>query len=220
VVNKKTDFVPVRIQNYHDYLQRGLPSKVFMKYRRAYIRNICFSFQYMEYIKQNINSNPHPLIVNQLTKTFIISGCSAIESILWMLLKGNDINRKITWTELQRRETNRFRDEGKEYKFEVAHYRKLDEPVDAEMKFIDMCKIAEKSKILGGNSDIYAKLNHLRKLRNRIHIHAVQHDRDNDFWTFSKEDLAVMELVLIAVLNSCVFEPYPNYDTTFYWLSD
>ncbi|HIF9392171.1 TPA: hypothetical protein ACX6SB_000035 [Photobacterium damselae] len=211
-------FVPVRVQHYHDYLQRGLPGKVFIKYRRAYIRNICYSLQYMEYLKKTLHEIPYPLVENQLTKTFIITGCSAIESILWMLLKGNNINRKMQWLELQRRETNRFVDEGKEFKFEVAHYRKLDEPADVEMKFVDMCKVAEKSKVLGVNSDVYAKLNRLRKLRNRIHIHAVQHDRDNDFWVFSAEDLALMESVLAAVLKSTIFEPHPNYDNIFYWL--
>ena len=81
-----------------------------------------------------------------------------------------------------------------------------------------MCKVAEKSKVLGVNSDVYAKLNRLRKLRNRIHIHAVQHDRDNDFWVFAAEDLALMESVLAAVLKSTIFEPHPNYDNVFYWL--
>lgn len=220
MINSSSNFIPIRVQHYHDYLQRGLPNKIFIKYRRAYIRNICYSFQYMEYIKQALGSAPFPLIESQLTKTFIITGCSVIESILWMLLKGNNINRKINWIELQRRETNRFRDEGKEFKFEVAHYRKLDEDIDAEMKFIDMCKVAEKSKILGANLEIYGKLNHLRKLRNRIHIHAVQHDRDNDFWVFSNEDLALMELVLRAVLKSSIFHPHLNYENFFYWLVD
>lgn len=84
-----------RIQYYHDYLQHALPKEVFVKYRRAYIRNISYSLQYMKYISNIIKiSSPHFAVKSQLRKTFIITGCSVIESILWILLKGRKLNKK------------------------------------------------------------------------------------------------------------------------------
>jgi hypothetical protein len=218
--SEEEPFCPKRVQHYHDYLQQGLPDKVFVKYRRAYIRNIAYSLQYMEYIRHTISNFPiHVVIESQLIKTFVITGSSAIESILWMLLKGNNLNKKLDWEEIQKRETNKFKDDDQDYKFEVTHYRKLENSIDIEMKFIDMCKRAEKTKMLGVESEVYSKLNHLRKLRNRIHIHSVQHDRDNDFWTFSKNDMALMASSLTSVLQSSIFAPHPNYENMFDWLS-
>lgn len=220
-LDKNEEFMPKRVQHYHDYLQRALPGKVFVKYRRAYIRNISYSLQYMEYINHTMSKLPsHTVIESQLIKTFVITGSSAIESILWMLLKGNNLNRKLEWKEIQKRETNKFADSGSDYKFEVTYYRKLENPIDVEMKFIDMCKRAERTKILGIESEVYSKLNHLRNLRNRVHIHSVQHDRDNDFWTFSKQDMVLMAHTIISVLKADIFFPYPNYENTFDWLED
>lgn len=217
--DKNEKFIPKRVQHYHDYLQQGLPGKVFVKYRRAYIRNISYSLQYMEYISCTMANLPtHAVIESQLIKTFVITGSSAIESILWMLLKGNDLNKKLEWAEIQKRETNKFTDSGSDYKFEVAHYRKLENAIDVEMKFIDMCKRAEKTKILGVESKVYSKLNHLRNLRNRVHIHSVQHDRDNDFWTFSQKDMVLMARTIASVLKADIFSPYPNYENLFDWL--
>lgn len=217
--NKGEPFIPKRVQHYHDYLQQGLPEKVFVKYRRAYIRNIAYSLQYMEYISHTISNLPaHAVIESQLIKTFVITGSSVIESILWMLLKGNNLNKKLEWEELQKRETNNFTDNGTDYKFEVTYYRKLENSIDIEMKFIDMCKRAEKTRVLGVESEVYSKLNHLRKLRNRVHIHSVQHDRDNDFWIFSKRDMALIASTLTLVLRACIFSPYPNYENMFDWL--
>src|SRR5690606_25672621 len=217
--DKNKAFMPKRVQHYHDYLQQGLPGGVFVKYRRAYIRNISYSLQYMEYISFTmLNLSNHAAIESQLIKTFVITGCSAIESIIWMLLKGNNLNKKSDWEEVKKRETNKFTDDGFDYKFEVVHYRRLEKSIDVEMKFIDMCKRAEKTKVLGVESEVYSKLNHLRKLRNRVHIHSVQHDRDNDFWTFSKQDMVLMARTIAAVLKASVFSPYPNYANMFDWL--
>lgn len=218
-LGKGEPFIPKRVQHYHDYLQRGLPKNVFVKYRRAYIRNISYSFQYMEYISNIILTLPaHAVIESQLIKTFVITGCSSIESIIWMLLKGNNLNKKLEWEELQKRETNKFSDQGTDYKFEVTHYRKLENSIDIEMKFIEMCKQAEKKRVLGIDSEAYSKLNHIRKLRNRVHIHSVQHDRDNDFWTFSKSDMTLMANTLTSVLKASIFSPHPNYENMFDWL--
>ena len=68
------------------------------------------------------------------------------------------------------------------------------------MRFIDMCQMAERKHLLGISSAVYAQIGHLRSLRNRVHIHSVQHDRDKDWWTFSVSDYVLMKDVLNAVL--------------------
>lgn len=210
---------PAAVQHYHDYIQRGLPQHAFVTYRRAYIRNISYALQYMEYTSHQLANTPlHNVIANQLRKTFIITGCGVIESMLWILLKGHNKQKQDWWEEIQCRETNGFSENGNEFKYEVRHYRKRPTPVDIEMKFIDMCRRAEKQKVLGISSDVYATIGHLRGLRNRVHIHAVQHDRDNDWWVIKSQDSSTMKDVLRAVLKADIFSPFPNYETLFAWL--
>lgn len=173
----------------------------------------------MEYTSlQLANTLLHNVISNQLRKTFIITGCSVIESILWILLKGHNKQRQDWWEEIQCRETNGFADNGSDFKYEVRHYRKRSTPIDIEMKFIDMCRRAEKQKVLGITSEVYASISHLRGLRNRVHIHAVQHDRDNDWWVIKSQDYTTMKDVLRSVLKADIFSPFTNYETLFAWL--
>ncbi len=211
---------PKPVQHYHDYLQRGLPADAFMTYRRAYIRNIAYAFQYLEYTAHTIGEPLHAVVENQLYKTFIITGCGIVESTLWMLLKGNGHQKQNHWEPLQERETNAFSDGTDQFKFEVRHFKKLAIPVDIEMRFIDMCRRAESKKVLGIASDVYAKIGHLRTLRNRVHIHAVQHDRDNDWWTFRARDFNTMREVLVAILKADIFDPFPRYGEMFDWLDE
>jgi hypothetical protein len=135
-----------------------------------------------------------------------------------MLLKGTGVQKQNQWTEIQKRATNPYRYGDDEFKFEVRQYRKESQPVDVEMRFIDMCRRAEKRQVLGVASDVYAKIGHLRKLRNRVHIYSVQHDQDNDWWTFESKDVETMKEVLREVLQSEIFSESRNYDELFYWL--
>jgi hypothetical protein len=210
---------PQRVQHFHDYVQRGLPQGIFLTYRRSYIRNISYAFQYMEYLTVAMQSQLHPAITSQLRKTFIITACGAIESMLWMLLKGRGLQKQDQWEELQSRETNPFSDDGAQFKFEVRYYRKRGTPIDVEMRFCDMCRRAEKRHVLGVGTDVYEKLNHLRGLRNRVHLQSVQHDRDNDWWSFTLQDVETMKDVLRQILRSNIFDPFPHYSELFDWLT-
>lgn len=211
-------WTPQPVQHYHDYLQRGLPANAFVTFRRAYIRNIAYALQYLEFNASVLKEPLHSIICNQVRKTFIITGCSIIESMLWMLLKGKGLQKQDEWEEIQSRETNAFQDGAEDFKFEVHQLRKRPAPIDVEMRFIDMCRRAERKKVLGITSDAYAQIGHLRGLRNRVHIHSVQHDRDNDWWTFRRRDVETMKEVLRAVLKADIFSPCPNYDILFNWL--
>ena len=209
---------PNGVDGYHTYLQRALPKETFVTFRRAYIRNIAYAFQYLEYLDMTMAGALHSTVQSQTRKTFIITGCGIIESILWMLLKAGDYQKKDWWEEVQKRQTNEFDDDGQKLKFEVRQYCKRSSPVELEMRFIDMCRRAENMKVLGITSDVYAQIGHLRELRNRVHIHAVQHDRDNDWWIFEARDVETMKKVLRAVLRTDIFAPFPLYDVNFEWL--
>lgn len=211
---------PHPVQEYHTYLEAGLPQDEFITFRRAYIRNIAYAFQYLEHISHSLhNEELHAVIKNQVCKTFVITGCSIVESILWILLKSKNENKKSSWKLLRKQETGQFPEQGIPHKFQILQYAKRPTPVDEQMRFFEMCKRAEKKKVLGIASTAYAKINHLRKLRNRVHIHAVQHDRDNDWWTFGTDDVATMKEVLEDILKAGIFAPHARYSTLFGWLA-
>ena len=110
-INTIYNLNPVR--HFHDYLQQGLPSDAFVSYRRAYIRNISNALRYCEYIADALlDDTLNSVIRNQMIKTFIITGCGIIESILWILLKGSNSPVKSEWEEVQSRVTNSFTDCG------------------------------------------------------------------------------------------------------------
>ena len=72
-----------------------------------------------------------------------------------------------------------------------------------------MIKKAEKKKLLGTGQKIYKKLNYLRKLRNRIHlhVHAINEDHDIDWWKINKNEVDTVSLVLYSFMTSSLFTP-------------
>ncbi len=76
-----------------------------------------------------------------------------------------------------------------------------------------MIKKVESKKLLGIEHQVYRDLNYLRKLRNRVHIHAVQHDRDTDWYSFNDQEVKLSKKVLFSVLSSDFFEPEEKHCT-------
>ena len=70
-----------------------------------------------------------------------------------------------------------------------------------------MIKKAEKKKLLGNDHEIYKKLNHLRKVRNRIHLHAIDEDYDTDWFKINKDDVITIKVVLYSFMTSSFFKP-------------
>ena len=70
------------------------------------------------------------------------------------------------------------------------------------MRFIDICKRSERKRVLGKSEPPYAQLKHLRNLRNRVHIHSIEHERDHDYWNFNHKDFLTMKDVLKSIFSS------------------
>ena len=83
----------------------------------------------------------------------------------------------------------------------------MEKPQSVEMTLDVMAKKAERLKLLGDGSEIYKKLLYLRKLRNRVHIHAITSDHDTDWWTINKKEVDTLRLVLYSFLTSSLFKP-------------
>ena len=141
-----------------------------------------------------------------------MTGMSVIEAILWFLLKNSDNQHKIEWEVIREFKGNEFAENGCDYKLSSALLKRAEQSIDREMSLESMIKKAEDKKLLGVDSQVYRDLNYLRKLRNRIHIHAVQHDKDTDWWSFNTKEVDIMKGVLGSVLRSDLFHPTKDHD--------
>ena len=83
----------------------------------------------------------------------------------------------------------------------------MEEPQPVDMTLDAMAKKAESLKLLGKGPEIYKKLSYLRKLRNRVHIHAITSDQDTDWWKINRSEVDTLRLVLYSFLTSSLFKP-------------
>jgi hypothetical protein len=132
---------------------------------------------------------------------------SIVEAILWFVLKSSGQQRKDAWEITQEVESKAFEAQDGKYKISNIISKLRPEAVDVEMTLDAMIKKVESKKLLGLDGQVYKDLNYLRKLRNRVHIHAVQHDKDTDWYSFNNREVELMRGVLGSVLRSELFAP-------------
>jgi len=86
-------------------------------------------------------------------------------------------------------------------------YKKLTTKKREEMSFDVMIRKAESKKILGSDHSIYAKLQYLRGLRNKVHLHVIDEPTDTDWNAFQHRHLCAMAQVLHYVFTGPIFRP-------------
>ncbi len=206
-------YTPKGVDTYHSYfLDSWQDSHTLLDHPRPYIRNLSYSLQYLEYLNNFLRprgdqGNIHVSVLTHLRKTFIIVGMSVIESILWYAIRRAGAQKTLTWKPFQELTTNSKAIGDDTIRTRVILEKSIAPPEDVEMTLDAMTKKAESKKLLGIGHEIYSKLHHLRNLRNRVHIHAVQHDRDSDWWSITREDWSMMKEALHAILTCDLFHP-------------
>jgi hypothetical protein len=205
---------PTSVDTLDAFVRRGIPKEdVSLEYSKAFVRNIAYNLQYLEYLNHVLTEKSLHVTVFTLTiKTFVVTGMSVVEAVLWYVLKKYGLQRKEEWEQAQELESRTFQENCVEYKLMSTLVRKLKAPIDAEMPLDAMIKRVESKKLLGVDVQVYKNLNYLRKLRNRVHIHSVQHDKDTDWWSFNEKELKLMKAVLGSVLCSELFAPAEEHD--------
>jgi hypothetical protein len=211
---------PSPVGQIHNFIGRGVPKEgSFLDHRHAFIRNIAYNLQYLEYLNYTlIETQLHSTVQALTQKTFVMTGMSVIEALLWFVLKNSDQQKMNEWGEINKLDTQIFKENGCQYKITNVISKKLETPVEIEMSLDAMIKSVESKKLLGLKNQVYKDLNYLRKLRNRIHIHSVQHDQDTDWWSFGNNQVNLMKGVLGSVLRSDLFDSPPEKLVIFEYL--
>ena len=200
-------WLPSSVSSLESYLGKfiksgeGVPNVVGLR------KNIAYNLQYLQFQKQVlVEFNVTQVILTQVWKMHIIVGTSIVEALLYYLLTSKGLHKTTEWEQVAST-SNETNIDGVKHKIENVVYKKLEKPIPIEMTLDIMIKKAEKKKLLGTGQEIYKKLNYLRKLRNRIHIHAIGEDYDTDWWKINKNEVDTVRLVLYSFMTSSLFKP-------------
>ncbi len=199
---------PTLIDTIRVFLRRGIKNDNLLDHHQAFVSNIAYHLQYLEFLNHLLaEKSLHATVLNQTQKTFIITGMSVIEAILWYVLRKNGMQKTDEWKEIKKLSPLPFKEGKTEFLVHTTILKKRDEPIEVEMQLDPMIKKVESKELLGVDHQVYKNLNYLRKLRNRVHIHAVQNDHDTDWYSFDSREVKLMKKVLLSVLVSNLFEP-------------
>lgn len=225
MLTRKTDsegtWYPVAIHQYETLLEKVISRGSGYTHVYALRKNIAYNLQYLEFLQRSLEDlKLSSVIEKQIWKNFIIIGCGIIESLLHFLLIAKKHHKTTEW-ELKLVAPGQTKNiDGKQVRIDSHVYRKLSSPKNDQMTFDSMIKRAEKKKVLGGDHAVYARLNNLRALRNRIHLQEIGNPLDTDWNSVEKNDFHTMSSVLKAVFSGAVFQPTADQKRFFDYLPE
>lgn len=166
-------------------------------------RNIAYNLQYIEYLDLTMRElDLSNVLITETCKNFIITGISIVEAILYYIIKSKGLHRETYWKEMKTVHTNIHEFEQKKYKDMIVKYVEQATPIEEEMNFDSMIKKAESKHLLGEDHEIYTQLNHLRNIRNKVHLYLIQDKLDTDWNVFNVNKVILMKRVLLKILSS------------------
>ena len=199
---------PSDIDQWRVYLSQGI-DEALPGISDDFISNLTSSLQYLEYLNYLLTETElHPAIERQLIKTYVIVTMSVIESILYYVLHANSKLLEDEWEDVEQFEhILRSSDKKDPIKLRATFQKKLSDPRLKEISLNQMSHRVEKHKFLDIDHEAYESINHLRKLRNRVHIYKDDTEpasgADQD--VFHHRHFKQSKKVLHAVLSSPQF---------------
>ena len=183
-------------------------------------KNIAYNLQYLQFQNQIIQDiKLSSVLYTQTIKSFVLVGCSIIESLLHFILIARGFHTTTEWQEKITFKGNQKNLDGETVMVDTVIYKKLEKEQLKHMSFDAMIKCAKSKSVFGSNEAIYLKLASLRSLRNKVHLQVINDPSDTDWNTFTSKDLSDISKVLYAIFTSSLFslekdeERYFNYLT-------
>lgn len=210
---------PVPISRLEGLLKNAIYAGRGYQYSDALRKNLAYNLQYIQFhdrVLQDIKLSS--VLRKQTVKTFVLVGCSVIESILHFMLIVNDVHSTSEWKEKAKFKGNQKKVDDIYVKIDTIMYEKLASPLPKKMTLDAMIKRANTNNIFGAGAAIYKKLDSLRKLRNKVHLQKISEPRDTDWNSFDLTHLSDICKVLYAVLTSSIFSPTTEQKADFGYL--
>ncbi len=169
-------------------------------------KNLAYTLQYVEFLDRVIKDiNLSTVLWTQNVKSFVVYGASVVEAIFNYLVISTDNGNATKWQSVKKVITPQFDLNGVKHKNDIELFKEIGTPIQESMTFDQLAKKVESKKLLRSNFAHYAKIKPIRRLRNKIHIHGVEHATDTDWWNFNQKEYELIRHVLKAVLISSVF---------------
>ena len=125
---------PKLIDTWRDFLRRGIIDNGTLNYHRAFISNIGYNLQYLEFLNyQNHEVRLHAIVNTQTMKSFVITGMGVIEALMSYLLKRYGWNLKEYWEKVAELQTSTYKENDIKYRIVNLILKELDSPAEVEM---------------------------------------------------------------------------------------
>ena len=140
-----TNFTEIKTKGEYSKFFNGtiLPNKYFNK-QYELVSNLSYNMQFLEFIDCRLKESLHASIKMELIKTFVITGMSVVESILYYLIKSNGLHAVIKYKEIFRTHSNSKKLNGNNLKIETIFWSELEAPEELEMTLDSMLKKVER----------------------------------------------------------------------------
>ena len=170
------------------------------------IANISYNLQYIEYLRKTLNELNLSIVLQvQTIKNFIIISTSIIEAIFYLICCNEGLRKENIWKEHKTTGKSEVNHEGSMLKFETKLYIKNSNPDFEILTFDQMIKKIERKKLLNQKNQFFKDLNHLRKLRNKIHLQETQLIGRTDYNSFWRPEYELSKLNLRNLLLDDLF---------------
>jgi len=204
------------LYNYENFYNSGIFECANFPRTYELVKNLSYNTQYLEYLYKTLSKSLHVTIQTETIKTYVLTGMSIIESILYYAIKSNNLQKVNEFEEIIRLDSNIKKIKDSQIKVETVILKKLPYPKEKEMNLSFMLQKTESRKLLGNDLEVYKKLNFLRKLRNKIHLYLFVENLDHDYNNFNTREYDLMRSSLKVVLFSELFKmPSENREHIF-----
>ncbi|PKB43616.1 hypothetical protein AX016_1820 [Cellulophaga sp. RHA19] len=171
------------------------------------IANISYNIQYIQYLRKTLNElNLSEVLQIQTIKSFIVISTSIIEAIFYLICCNENLRKKIIWKEFKTIGKSEFLLDGKKLKSETKLFEKNADSGFESLTFDQMIKKIETKKILKQENQFFKDLNHLRKLRNKIHLQETKTIGKTDYNSFWRPEYNLSKKNLRLLLLDEIFK--------------
>ena len=182
---------PIPIHKIKDHLTKYKIDEKLCPDSKFIIANISYNIQYVQYLRKTLNELNLPSVIEiQTIKSFIVISTSIIEAIFYLICCNENLRKKGIWKEFKIIGKSEFILDQKSLKTETKLFEK-NADADSEFEsisFDQMIKKIETKKILKQENQFFKDLNHLRKLRNKIHLQETKTIGKTDYHSFWKPE--------------------------------
>lgn len=202
------NWYPISVQSLEIHLAVLIKSSEDLPHEKIYPlrKNIAYSLQYIEFLNK-IRTDVYMtgVLLTQNIKSILVHSATIIEAIFYYLVETNHAANSTSWLKIKSLNTGEYELEGKKFKNEILIFEKSQSKIKTTMSFDQMSKKVERKKLLGENYENYSRINALRKLRNKIHIHDTEHNFDTDWNNFNLKELTLTCDILHSILTCDLF---------------